>query len=444
MRYTLKFTAAVAALCAAQWSGVAHAQPWGNTYRPTPPRIVTPSNKPPAVNGMSRQQPQRVTFDRPAGFVAQRPAASDLAAVLRRVGGPPTGGPFSNLPGAATGGAFSADVRYADGRGGVLRGGVTSYEPGRFGAGGRYTVPNPPGPGGGRTSTTYGGFLSNGPGGFAAGGRYSDGRGTAADGFLTYRSPQDFSTGLGYTTPNPRRNGEPPTSSILQGGISNGRGGFAAGGQYSDGRGTSLGGNLAYRDPRNASVGVNYGQYRGSVSRQDGVVRVGAGFSTPGAIPGTRMNYDGGVTFRGRDSTATGGATVTDPTGLVRFGGGTGALDRRGYTQRSDVGLGGVRATQTDDVRFRGINSSYTQTRQATVPGLGRASSNYSVSRQGVSGGQSVSVGGARIGVNGSVSSRGVNIRPEISVPRPSLPSLPKVTTPSLSKPSVRIGGVRF
>jgi hypothetical protein len=289
--------------------------------------------------------------------------------------------------------------------------------------------------------------VSGVPGGAVIGGQYSSGYGTTYGGNAVYQNPQSYQVGGAYTVPNPTPGGGRPTQTVYQGHLSNGPGGVVVGGQYSDGRGTTYGGNAVYHDPRNVSVGGTYATpagngYSGSLTRRNGAVDVGAGFSTPGVIPGTRVNYAGDAAFRGRDTTVTGGATVTDPTGLVRLGGVTGTLDRHRYTQTTDVGVGGVHATQTDSVRFSGVNSSYNRAQGVQTPGAS-AGYHYGVSVHGASAGGSVNLGGARVGVSGSVSGHGVTVQPHVSIPKP---SVPRVTVPAPSAPHlppVSVGGGR-
>ncbi len=376
-------------------------------------------------------------------------------------------GNASNSPGGVAAGG-----QYSNGRGASYGGSTIYRSPQNFSVGGNYTAPVTRQPGGRTTNSVYRSGISNGIGGFAAGGQYSDGRGASYGGSTTYRSPQNFSVGGNYTAPAIRQPGGRATNSVYQGGLSNGPGGFAAGGQYSDGRGASYGGSTAYRSPQNFSVGGNYGsqsgnRYGGTLSRQGDEINAGGRFSTPGAVPGTRMNYTGDVAYRGRNTTVNGGGTVTDPTGRIRFGGSTGTLDRRGYNQQGDVGIGGIRATQSDAVRFSGLNSSYGQSQQFRLPGMATYGTNYQIGRQGVSAGQSsniggvgaganasisnrgvsagqsVSLGGARLGANASISNRGVSIAPNVSIPRPNIripqPPVPQVRIPQISPPRINL-----
>lgn len=286
---------------------------------------------------------------------------------------------------------------------------------------------------GGRTNTGFQGNVSNGSRGFSTSGQYSNNRGTSVGGTGAYRSPQNFNIGGNYTAPNSR--GQKPTTS--GGNLSNGSGGFAAGGRYSDGR-SNYGGNLGYQNTRNFNASGNYNQYGGTLSRQNGATNVGGNYSTAGPY-GTRINYSGNASIQGRDSRVTGGATVTDPTGRLQFGSGTGVLTRQGYTQTGSAGVGNVRGTQTHDTRFRGANSSYQQTTGANVPGVGSAGYNYGFSRQGASAGAGMNVGGTRIGGSASVTNRGVTLRSTgVNVPS-KIPSGTGVKVPPRISTGVKI-----
>src|SRR5262249_29960775 len=156
------------------------------------------------------------------------------------------------------------------------------------------------------------------------------------------------------------------------------------------GRSAYRGGTWAYQNPDNWRLGTTFADPNGrsygvSTGRRDGYTTVGAQASAPGALPGTRVNGDGDVTLRGRNTVARWGGDVTDASGLVGLGGGNGVADRRGIQGISTAGLGGVQGTQIDDLRFRGRDTTYSRQSQGTVPGIGTARQNVSVSRSGAS-----------------------------------------------------------
>lgn len=283
----------------------------------------------------------------------------------------------------------------------------------------------------------YRGGVSNGPQGFSGSGHYR-GRDAAAGGAMAYRNPNNFQGGGYYQG----RNG-----SNYQGGFSNGQQGVSGHGAWNNGRGTSGSGAMGYRDPRNFQIQGNYNTpagkgYGANLSRQDGAVNAGGRFSTAGPVPGTRMNYNGDIAFRGADTRVNGGVGVTDPTGRLRLGGGAGALDRRGYTQTQDARMGGARMTQTDDVRFRGANSTFAHSQHANIPGVAQAQSNLAFNRQGVSAGTNVRAGGFGVKVDAGVSSHGIQVRPHVSVPSVNVPrvNVPQIQTPKVSVPKIKFG----
>ena len=292
------------------------------------------------------------------------------------------------------------------------------------------------GPGGGKSNWQA-------SSGLGANYRSTDGRGGSTTAHGTYRTPNDFSAGYGRTNPGPH--GHPGPSHA--GTVSNGKNGLSAGFATDDGKGRTQGGQVNYRDPDHFRAQGQYGRkgsgYGGSVNNDGGKFDVGGNASTAGPVPGTRTNYTGDAQIRGRDTVIHGGAAVTDPTGAVRFGGGTGTLDRRHYAQTGNAGLGGVRGTQTQAVDFGGLNSKVRFGQGGQFGGAASAGVGGAADRHGATASGTLRVGGVNLGIKAGVTGHGVEAvphlpTPKIDVPKVSIPA-PKIELPRVKVPEIRV-----
>jgi hypothetical protein len=83
----------------------------------------------------------------------------------------------------------------------------------------------------------------------------------------------------------------------------------------------------------------------------------------------------------------------------------SGSADRHGIVSYSDAGLGNIRGTQTQDLCSGGVNSTYSQQSQGSIPGAGSVHQNFNVSSKAVSVDTGISVGGRSVGFKGGFTS---------------------------------------
>lgn len=200
-----------------------------------------------------------------------------------------------------------------------------------------------------------------------------------------------------------------------------------------------------------------YGQ-GGTVEKQGNRVQVGGEVRSPGVIPYTQDRKSGNLDINGRNSQATGKYEVYDPTGRVRLGQATGTLNKNGYTQTQQAGIGGVGGQTTTDVRFKGANSRVSYSQGAKLGQVAGAEMGGSVNRQGAKGSAGAQIGGVRVGANANVSDKGVRLSTvsnakvtmpsytppkfkalPVSTPRVDLPKLPPVSVPKVNLPPVNL-----
>ncbi|MCA9072541.1 MAG: hypothetical protein KDA84_26635, partial [Planctomycetaceae bacterium] len=178
----------------------------------------------------------------------------------------------------------------------------------------------------------------------------------------------------------------------------------------------------------------------GGVSRNGNQTQLQGEYRRPSTfIPGAQERYQSQLTINGRNSSLAGGMELYDGTGRYRFSGSNMHLNGRRYTQSQDVGLGGSTARQTQQLKFQGMNSRFSNQGRANVGGIAGANQNFQLSRSGASGSAKLKVGGASIGASGSVNSNGVRLR----VTSPKV-SLPRINPPKTNAPKISFGKFGF
>ncbi len=329
--------------------------------------------------------------------------------------------------------------------------------------------------------TTAGGHANSRSGNFG----YHTANGTTAGG--GYRTGRDWSVRGSYGSPG----GAGGSASIGRRSGSfdyrtaNGR---SYGGSYQTGRDWRVGG--SYSDP---ATGRSYSGY---VARTRGGVALGGEYRGPGPIPipFTQAGIGGDARIAGRDSRVAGHYDIYDPTGMVRLGGVSGEVNRRGIRAQRTAGIGPVRASNSWGVRFAGRNTSVSYRREVRAPGAGYhygatlsrrglmadagarlgsarvdargvgratisrrgasahvsahatarvgrhrvdvgATGSASISRRGVAVAAGARVGGARVGARAAVNRRGLHVSvttPRIRAPHIEAPHLPHISLPRL------------
>lgn len=254
-----------------------------------------------------------------------------------------------------------------------------------------------------------------------------------SNGSQTHYQADRYGGGMAHVSPNGNRNGVQFNT--------NRRGDFVMQGSHSNPRGVA---------------------YDAGLSRQGNATRVQGEYRRPSVIPGAQERYNGSIDFRGRDSHARLGGELYDATGRHRIINNQTDINRHGIQRNADARLGDVRFNQNGSASFNGRNSHLQAGQSAQVGRVLQTNMNASANRHRVSAGGNMSVSGAKVGINGSINSRG-NINatvntptiqtprvPQISAPRistPSIPtpriqtpniSVPKVSTPRISKPRIR------
>lgn len=299
---------------------------------------------------------------------------------------------------------FAPGVGFAGG--GPNIGGQGFYQaPNAWNGGWGYAAP--PSPNGNQYTN---GYLGQSPAGQVGGyqyGQYGNGQAMTMGVQGGYQGPNAWGFGMGGVQSGPHGD------QFTNGGFSRGPNGYTStfGVTRVDPRGQSTyrGGTMTYQNPNNWGLGTTFTDPNGrayglSTNQRNGITTVGAQGSAPGALPGTRVGGHGDMTFRGRDTFFRGGGNVTDTSGMIHLGGGDGMANRQGISGVSNAGLGNVHGTQTDDLRFRGGNSTYSRQAQGTIPGIGTAQQNFAVSRNGASFNTGVSVGGRNLSFGGRAS----------------------------------------